>query len=209
MIKDLIGKLTDAFLKDEKSNIGKLFLIVDEQLTALKSALITAENWRDIDAAKGKALDLLGDNVSQDRGRATDEIYRVLIRGKIARNVSDGTTNRIIEALAKTLNCKPSEIHIVSSKENIEDEPAAIIVKKAPIEALSKVGMSATQFSNIVQKTVAAGVRVAYVDLNGTFRFSSSANSIETSQYGFSTDGTDGGTLGGIFQPEDDYPLPI
>ncbi|MCY8114825.1 hypothetical protein MOC36_19575, partial [Bacillus spizizenii] len=76
MIKDLIGKLTDAFLKDEKSNIGKLFLIVDEQLTALKSALITAENWRDIDAAKGKALDLLGDNVSQDRGRATDEIYR-------------------------------------------------------------------------------------------------------------------------------------
>ncbi|CAF1772101.1 MULTISPECIES: DUF2612 domain-containing protein [Bacillus] len=209
MIKDLIGKLTDAFLKDEKSNIGKLFLIVDEQLTALKSALITAENWRDIDAAKGKALDLLGDNVSQDRGRATDEIYRVLIRGKIARNVSDGTTNRIIEALAKTLNCKPSEIHIVSSKENNEDEPAAIIVKKAPIEALSKVGMSATQFSNIVQKTVAAGVRVAYVDLNGTFRFSSSANSIETSQYGFSTDGTDGGTLGGIFQPEDDYPLPI
>lgn len=209
MIKDLIGKLTDAFLKDEKSNIGKLFLIVDEQLTALKSALITAENWRDIDAAKGKALDLLGDNVSQDRGRATDEIYRVLIRGKIARNVSDGTTNRIIEALAKTLNCKPSEIHIVSSKENNEDEPAAIIVKKAPIEALSKVGMSATQFSNIVQKTVAAGVRVAYVDLNGTLRFSSSANSIETSQYGFSTDGTDGGTLGGIFQPEDDYPLPI
>ncbi|KIN30946.1 hypothetical protein ABEV77_10245 [Bacillus subtilis] len=209
MNKDLIGKLTDAFLKDEKSNIGKLFLIVDEQLTALKSALITAENWRDIDAAKGKALDLLGDNVSQDRGRATDEIYRVLIRGKVARNVSDGTTNRIIEALAKTLNCKPSEIHIVSSKENNEDEPAAIIVKKAPIEALSKVGMSATQFSNIVQKTVAAGVRVAYVDLNGTFRFSSSANSIETSQYGFSTDGTDGGTLGGIFQPEDDYPLPI
>ncbi|MCY8061590.1 DUF2612 domain-containing protein [Bacillus spizizenii] len=209
MIKDLIGKLTDAFLKDEKSNIGKLFLIVDEQLTALKSALITAENWRDIDAAKGKALDLLGDNVSQNRGRATDEIYRVLIRGKVARNVSDGTTNRIIEALAKTLNCKPSEIHIVSSKENNEDEPAAIIVKKAPIEALSKVGMSATQFSNIVQKTVAAGVRVAYVDLNGTFRFSSSANSIETSQYGFSTDGTDGGTLGGIFQPEDDYPLPI
>lgn len=209
MIKDLIGKLTDAFLKDEKSNIGKLFLIVDKQLTALKSALITAENWRDIDAAKGKALDLLGDNVSQDRGRATDEIYRVLIRGKVARNVSDGTTNRIIEALAKTLNCKPSEIHIVSSKENNEDEPAAIIVKKAPIEALSKVGMSATQFSNIVQKTVAAGVRVAYVDLNGTFRFSSSADSIETSQYGFSTDGTDGGTLGGIFQPEDDYPLPI
>ncbi|MCY8103426.1 hypothetical protein [Bacillus mojavensis] len=209
MIKDLIGKLADAFLKDEKSNIGKLFLIVDEQLTALKSALITAENWRDIDAAKGKALDLLGDNVSQDRGRATDEIYRVLIRGKVARNVSDGTTNRIIEALAKTLNCKPSEIHIVSSKENNEDEPAAIIVKKASIEALSKVGMSATQFSNIVQKTVAAGVRVAYVDLNGTFRFSSSANSIETSQYGFSTDGTDGGTLGGIFQPEDDYPLPI
>ncbi|MFU1714166.1 hypothetical protein ACM392_01230 [Bacillus amyloliquefaciens] len=209
MIKDLIGKLTDAFLKDEKSNIGKLFLIVDEQLTALKNSLTTTEQWRDIDAARGKSLDLLGDNVAQDRGRATDEIYRVLIRGKVARNASDGTTNRIIEALAKTLNCKPSEINIVSSKENNQDEPAAIIVKKAPIEALSKVGMSETQFSNIVQKTVAAGVRVAYVDLNGTFCFSSSASTIETSQYGFSSDGKDGGTLGGIFRPEDDYPLPI
>ncbi|UUT26294.1 hypothetical protein NRF11_13805 [Bacillus velezensis] len=60
MIKDLIGKLTDAFLKDEKSNIGKLFLIVDEQLTALKNSLTTAEQWRDIDAARGKSLDLLG-----------------------------------------------------------------------------------------------------------------------------------------------------
>ncbi|WP_230113504.1 hypothetical protein [Bacillus velezensis] len=94
------------------------------------------------------------------------------------------------------MNCKQSEINIVSSKENNQDEPAAIIVKKAPIEALSRVGMSETQFSNIVQKTVAAGVRVAYVDLNGTFCFSSSASTIETSEYGFSSDGKDGGTLG-------------
>ncbi|MEH7801032.1 hypothetical protein V7274_10470 [Bacillus pumilus] len=209
MIKDLISKLTDAFQKDEKSNIGKLFLIVDEQLTAARKTLTTAEKWRDIDNAKGRGLDLIGDNVAQNRGRATDEIYRVLIRGKVARNISDGTTNRIIEALAKTLNCAYDEINIFTVKEDNEDEPAAIIVKKAPLEALNKVGMSATQFSSIVQKTVAAGVRVAYINLNGTFSFSSIPNEIETSQFGFSSDGIDGGTLGGIFEPEDDYPLPI
>lgn len=166
MIKELINKLTDAFQKDEKSNIGKLFLIVDEQLTAARKTLTTAEKWRDIDNAKGRGLDLIGDNVAQNRGRATDEIYRVLIRGKVARNISDGTTNRIIEALAKTLNCGYDEINIFTVKEDNEDEPAAIIVKKAPLEALNKVGMSATQFSSIVQKTVAAGVRVAYINLN-------------------------------------------
>ncbi|MEH7651205.1 hypothetical protein [Bacillus safensis] len=209
MIKDLINRLTDAFQKDEKSNIGKLFLIVDEQLTAVRKTLTTAEKWRDIDNAKGHGLDLIGDNVAQNRGRATDEIYRVLIRGKVARNISDGTTNRIIEALAKTLNCAYEEINIYTVKEDNEDEPAAIIVKKAPLEALNKVGMSATQFSSIVQKTVAAGVRVVYINLNGTFRFSSIPDEIETSQFGFSSDETDGGTLGGIFEPEDDYPLPI
>ncbi|ASN70244.1 hypothetical protein 10F3_59 [uncultured Caudovirales phage] len=209
MIKDLISKLTDAFQKDEKSNIGKLFLIVDEQLTAARKTLTTAEKWRDIDNAKGRGLDLIGDNVAQNRGRATDEIYRVLIRGKVARNISDGTTNRIIEALAKTLNCAYEEINIYTVKEDNEDEPAAIIVKKAPLEALNKVGMSATQFSSIVQKTVAAGVRVAYINLNGTFSFSSIPDEIETSPFGFSSDGKDGGTLGGIFEPEDDYPLPI
>ncbi|WP_224930519.1 DUF2612 domain-containing protein [Bacillus safensis] len=209
MIKDLISKLTDAFQKDEKSNIGKLFLIVDEQLTAARKTLTIAEKWRDIDNAKGRGLDLIGDNVAQNRGRATDEIYRVLIRGKVARNISDGTTNRIIEALAKTLNCAYEEINIYTVKEDNDNEPAAIIVKKAPLEALNKIGMSATQFSSIVQKTVAAGVRVAYINLNGTFRFSSIPDEIETSQFGFSSDETDGGTLGGIFEPEDDYPLPI
>lgn len=209
MIKDLVSKLTDAFQKDEKSNIGKLFLIVDEQLTAARKTLTTAEKWCDIDNAKGRGLDLIGDNVAQNRGRATDEIYRVLIRGKVARNISDGTTNRIIEALAKTLNCAYEEINIYTMKEDNEDEPTAIIVKKAPLEALNKIGMSATQFSSIVQKTVAAGVRVAYINLNGTFSFSSIPDEIETSQFGFSSDGIDGGTLGGIFEPEDDYPLPI
>ncbi|MCY7680136.1 DUF2612 domain-containing protein [Bacillus pumilus] len=209
MIKDLINRLTDAFQKDEKSNIGKLFLIVDEQLTAVRKTLTVAEKWRDIDNAKGRGLDLIGDNVAQNRGRATDEIYRVLIRGKIARNISDGTTNRIIEALSKTLNCEYNEINIYTVKEDGENEPAAIIVKRAPLEALNKVGMSATQFSSIVQKTVAAGVRVAYINLNGTFSFSSIPDEIETSQFGFSSDGIDGGTLGGIFEPEDDYPLPI
>lgn len=200
--------LTDAFAKSEKSNIGKLFIIVDEQITAIKTALERAEEWRDLDKAKGQTLDLLGDNISQLRGRATDEVFRVLIRGKAARNVSDGTVNRIVGALAKTLNCPHDQIHIVSSIEEEEDEPAAIIVKRAPIESLIQVGLSQNQFSQMVQRTVAGGVRVAYVNLSGSFYFSSSSE-IETSDVGFSSNGEDGGTLGALFRPDDDYPLPI
>ncbi|MBC6153410.1 hypothetical protein HB834_17370, partial [Listeria booriae] len=84
-VRDFLGKLSDAFTKSEKSNIGKLFIIVDQQISVLTSALEKTEEWRDIDNAGGKTLNKLGENVGQDRGRATDEVYRVLIRGKVAR----------------------------------------------------------------------------------------------------------------------------
>ncbi|PAE96786.1 hypothetical protein [Shouchella clausii] len=204
MVKELLSKLTDAFTKNERSNIGKLFLIIDEQLESAKAALLLTEEWRDLNNARGTTLDLIGANVNQLRGRANDPIYRVLIRGKIARNVSDGTINKMVDALAKTLNCPHEDIQIVSMIADKQDEPAAIVVKRAPIEALAAAGLTATQFTNIVQRTTMAGIRVAYVDLNGTFRFSSHPTELETSEFGF-----DLGTLGGIFQPEDEVPLPI
>ncbi|MBG9783595.1 hypothetical protein [Shouchella lehensis] len=204
MVKDLLSKLTDAFTKSEKSNIGKLFLVIDEQLESVKSALIRTEEWRDLNNAKGSTLDEIGVNVNQLRGRANDPVFRVLIRGKIARNVSDGTINKMVNALAKTLNCPHEVIQIVSMIEDNQEEPAAIVVKRAPIEALAAAGLTATQFTNIVQATTMAGVRVAYVDLNGTFRFSTHPTEIEVSEYGF-----DFGSLGGIFQPEEEIPLPI
>ena len=201
--------LVDAITKNEDSNIGKLFTIVDEQLTDIDDTLNTMEEWIQIDKAQGKALDDIGEDLNQYRGKATDEIYRVMIRGKMARSVSDGTINSMIDALSKTLNCKPTDIQIASSIELGEGEPNSIVVKKAPLEALNKIGLSANQFVQFVEQVVPGDASVARVNLEGTFSFAS-GSTVESSEFGFADiDGTTGGTFGGVFTSSDDYILPI
>ncbi|EAD1138806.1 hypothetical protein AR000_08785 [Listeria monocytogenes] len=211
-VKDFLSKLTDAFTKSEKSSIGKLFIIVDQQISVLTSALEKTEEWRDIDNAGGKTLNKLGENVGQDRGRATDEVYRVLIRGKVARNASDGTINKIILAISKSLDCNYNDIQIINandSNSSDEHEPAAIIIKKIPLSALNAVGLSTNQFLQIVNSLKSGGVRVAYINLEGSFSFSKGRTE-EISNEGFSKlNQLVGGTLGGLFTPENDFKLPI
>ncbi|MGG1291363.1 hypothetical protein ABE218_08410 [Bacillus smithii] len=209
MLKDLLNMLVDALTKNEDSNIGKLFTIVDEQLTDIDVTLNTMEEWIQVDKAQGKALDDIGEDLNQYRGKATDEIYRVMIRGKMARSVSDGTINSMIDALSKTLNCKPTDIQIASSIELGEGEPNSIVVKKAPLEALNKIGLSANQFVQFVEQVVPGDAFVARVNLEGTFSFAS-GSTVESSEFGFADiDGTTGGTFGGVFTSSDDYILPI
>lgn len=207
-LSDFFSKLPDAFNKSENSNIGKLLQIISEQLDNVKQTLESVEEWRDIDNASGTPLDLLGYNVGQNRGLATDEIYRVMIRAKNARMISDGTANKIIKALAASLNCSVSDINVKFGYE-LEGDPAVVSITKAPLTALNAIGMSTDQFIQIVSNVVAGGIGVGNISLEGTFSFAS-GNTVETSDTGFADiGGTTGGTLGGVFTPSNDYQLPI
>lgn len=209
-INKLAKLLPDVFKKDGASNIGKLLLIFEDQIDHVRALLEKTATWRDIEKAKGSTLDELGANVGQFRGKSPDEVYRVLIRGKVARNCSDGTINKMLHALATSLNCPPSEIQIVSANETEDEkEVAAIIIKKAPLTYLNKSGISISQFLQIAESISSGGVRMAYVNLEGTFSFAS-GKTIEKSNEGFADiNGTVGGTLGGVFMPDDDYKLPL
>jgi len=209
MSKKLKDYLPDVFNR-ENSNILKLFEIFELEIKELNDLLHKIAKWRSIDEAQGKSLDELGANVGQARGKTTDEIYRVLIRGKIARNTSDGTIDKMLHAISTSLNCQPSDIHIVAANETIDEkEPACIIIKKAPLDSLNSSGLSINQFLQIVESISAGGVRIAYVHLEGSFSFSST-NDLESSVEGFADiEGTVGGTLGGVFIPAEDYKLPI
>ncbi|KHD86381.1 hypothetical protein NG54_03455 [Heyndrickxia ginsengihumi] len=209
MLKEMLNMLVSVFVKDEDSNIGKLITIASEQLADASETLKTIEEWISIDNAVGKGLDDIGDDLNQYRGKATDEIYRVMIKGKIARSLSDGTINSMIDALSKTLNCSPSEIQLVSSIELGEGEPNAIIVNKAPLNALNKIGLSASQFVQFVEQVVPGDASVSRVNLEGTFSFAIGSD-IEVSEDGFADiNGATGGTFGGVFTPSEDYILPL
>jgi hypothetical protein len=193
----------------KKPNFSSLFTIINDQVQDLNDTLDTMEQWMDIDKAEGVVLDEIGSDVNQYRGQATDEIYRMMIRGKKARSSSDGTINSMIESLSKTLNCDPSQMQILSSIEAGEGEPAAIVIKKIPIITLNQVGMSANQFMQFVEQVVPGDARVSHVNLDGTFRFSSMLNEVENSPDGLSSDGSDGGTLSGVLVTATDIQLPI
>lgn len=208
--RDFLKLLPDIFDRRKESNVGKLFDLVSEQFELVSSLLNQIEQWRGIDDAKGTTLDQLGANVGQYRGKTNDELYRILIRGKLLRNYSDGTTNRILRALSYSLSCPPSDIQLVYAHETADEkEPAAIIIKKAPLTYLNKSGLTVAQFMQIVESITAGGVRVSYVNLEGTFSFAS-GKTVEISDEGFADiEGTIGGELGGVFLPSDDYELPL
>ncbi|KIL72513.1 hypothetical protein SD77_3486 [Bacillus badius] len=184
-------------------------MIVDSEIEQAKAALLKTEEWRSLDNAKGSTLDLLGGNVGQERGKSSDEIYRVLIRGKEALNRSDGTINKIIEVLSVTLDCSSSEINLYSLKERGIDEPAAIIITKAPLDALNRIGLTPAQFTQIVQKTTLAGVRVDSVEFNGTFEFGTTAMETDPAAGFADIEGTTGGYFGLVFVPSQEEELPF
>lgn len=206
---DSIRKVPDAFKKKSTSTNGKLILILTEQVDTLTETFQTIENWRDIDQAEGKALDLLGKTFGQYRGKSTDEMLRVLIKARIARNRSDGTFNSMLDALARALSTSPNTIKLKALY--ADGEPAAIRIEGIPLEALNKAGLSVAQFGYIAQQVVVAGISIAAINLSGTFSLSSQANVSETStDFGLAPlDQSTGGTLGASFEPNANVTLPI
>ncbi|MCM3598724.1 DUF2612 domain-containing protein [Metabacillus idriensis] len=207
---DMIRKLTDVYAKSTNSNVGKFILLISEQIDKLKETFNKIESWRDVNQAEGKTLDFMGEGRGQKRGQASDEIMRVLIKARIARQNSDGTMNGIIRALALSLNTDPSTIKIKALYDEAVPTPAALMIQELPIDALNRVGLTVGQFGLIAQEVVSAGIKVDSIQLEGTFRFSSDPNAIETSPDGFSDDTqSNGGTLSATFDPSTDTKLPI
>lgn len=208
-VKDLLSRLPDYFDKRSESTLGKLLAIVAEQLAKLEETQERIRLWRDIETAKGPTLDRIGVNVGQPRGVATDEVYRILLKSKIARNRSTGDINTIIRVLSVALSCPPSDVKIEEMWEAETSEPAAIALIQLPLDRLNQAGMDPIQFARIVQRTVAAGVRVGAIELSGTFEFGMIDEPPDSGKGFVDETGVTGGTLGAVYAPSQNIDLPI
>ncbi|MHA7580389.1 hypothetical protein ACX12E_08320 [Paenibacillus vandeheii] len=208
---DLIRKLTDVFTKNPESNIGKLLRIVSDPINDLKQGFEKIEQWRDIDQAKGTTLDLIGGNVGQKRGAASDDVYRIMIKSKIARNLSKGDVNTIIRVIALAVGASYSDIKITQKfHDPLDPEPAAISLMRLPLERLASSGIELNQFVQIISKTVAAGVSVQSIELQGTFEFGGLPESYDAATgLGDVNDESIGGSLGAVYQAGTNTDLPI
>lgn len=209
--KDIVSRFVDYFKKDSASNIAKLMHIFSDQLLQLQETTERVGDWRDIDNAQGKALDDIGSNVNQPRGKATDEVYRILLKSKIARNLSDGSINTIINVIAVALSVPTSQIRIVEKwHDELEPEPAALKLIEMPLQRINEAGLDPVNFVRIIQKTVAAGVKVQAIELSGTFEFGDLSKSIDVNRgFGDIENEMKGGYLGAVYTPAQDNELPI
>lgn len=196
----MVRRLPDTYNKEQESRITRLFRIVGQQVTELQRTLRTTERQRDIDQARGATLDAIGRNVSQGRSGLSDAAYRVMIKAKIARNLSPGDVDGIKHTVAAMLNIKADDVGVRQMWLATPPEPAAVEVH-APLHALERFGLSPEQFATIVQSIVAAGVR-ASTWLGGTFELSEELE--QDAERGLADDEmTFGGTLSGYYDLDD------
>lgn len=207
-VKDIMSLFTDHFRKDKDSNLYKLISLFSDELKLIKDTNALMVEWRDIDKAKGKTLDLVGKNLNQARGVANDEVYRILLKSKIARNLSDGTVDTIINVIATALSAEKEEIKIVEGWEVDESARPSIKVMQLPLATLVSSGMNQLDFIRIVQKTVASGVRVEQIELEGTFKLSDEYVD-DALGLAFAYDDGTGGTLSELYSTESINQLPI
>lgn len=158
-VKQLVSLFTDHFRKDEESNTYKLMQLFSEELQLLEETNNRIIEWRNIDKAEGKQLDLIGQNVVQPRGTATDEVYRIVLKTKVAQNLADGTLNGLIRAIAYVLQVDKKEIQ-VREMWSILNMPAALAIEAIPIDKITAANLTNDEFENILQSLVAGGIKL-------------------------------------------------
>lgn len=209
-VESIMRRFASFLRKNPNSNLSKLMTIFSEQLQEIEGDNQRIKEWRDIDKAEGKGLDMIGDIVRQPRGATTDEIYRVLLKAKNAQAYSDGTVNSVIKVISLALDIDPTEFKVSPKWNDPSDpEPAAVKVLEIPLKRLNEVGLSLNQFGRLVENTLSAGVRLENIELAGTFTFGGIP--IETDpNAGFADlEGTTGGHFGAVFSSSNEQDLPI
>lgn len=197
--------LPDAYRKDKDSNNYKILEVERDAVSQLNAMLNQIYEITDLENATGKTLDLYGEKIGQDRGKATDEQYRVLIRAKAVRNLVNGSYQTICDAMCATFGCDKSAIKFVDT-----DKPCHIEATVFPIVEIAEAGFTASQAMAIIKSLLPICVTLEPIFIEGSFVFSDVENDIDENA-GF-TDvegGTIGGVFGSIYGTTDEIVLPI
>jgi hypothetical protein len=80
-----------------KKNVEALVSsLISSPVQKLEDAIFTLQGLLDIDNSDGFMLDIIGKLVGRDRAGLDDDVYRIFIKGQIARNISAGTAENLI-----------------------------------------------------------------------------------------------------------------
>lgn len=195
--------LPDAFRKTKESNNAKILEIEKSALDKLRETISAVYDSLDIDKATGKSLDLFGDMVGQNRGTATDEQYRAMIKSKICRNLANADHNSIINAICVVFSCEPSDVLLVEA-----EEPCVVTLEKVPYAALAASNIDSVTATKIIAGLMPAGVRLESLNFAGTFEFAATATEYDAEKGFGNIEQTIGGYLG-LLSDSEGTDLPV
>lgn len=205
----VVGWLPDSYAKGTASNNYKLFNCIMPEYDLLKETFSEMRKVLDIDYAYGGTLDKIATNVNQVRGSTSDIVLRTLIKAKIAADMSEGTIKTLLDVIGFIIGDYNNKSQIIELYDDPENPESAAFQVIAPIEGIIDAGISLGQFVQLIVNIKAAGVRVS-ADLQGTFEFGEIEEYGPEYDTGFSDDTqTEGGSLGVLYDPDEDDPLPI
>ncbi|MGP1567994.1 MAG: hypothetical protein ACTTHM_04700 [Peptoanaerobacter stomatis] len=127
-LKNMITRLTSNYNKNESSNVYKLFSIISSEIESLKAVFDKIESWRSIRNAEGTTLDLIGEDIMQDRQGMSDEQYRPMLRFKSSLNKSATDINSVNTTLKSITDNAFIRIHEGYNYRDI-NEPASIMIE--------------------------------------------------------------------------------
>lgn len=198
-----VNNLPDCFRKDRDSNNFKILEIEKQTVNEFRATLQEIFDSLDLDKAKGATLDLYGEVVGQERGRATDEQYRIMIKAKLLRNLSNGSHSSILDCLAKTLNCDKSEIEIKEA-----DDPCSVEIT-VPLNIIVSADFTSSQITALIKTLLPVGVSLQSYLYEGTFEFGASETDYDEEKGFSNAEGTIGGYFGATGGDSQEIILPI
>lgn len=198
-----VKNLPDAYSKSADSNNAKILQIEKTAQDGLLESIAVVSDSLDIDKATGHTLDLYGEMIGQNRGRATDEQYRVLLKAQIVRNLTNTDFNGVINAICATFGCAPSDILLVEV-----DGTTAVRIDQLPISALNNSNIEFETAVQIIEKLMPVGVTLESLNFSGTFEFGSTEMEYDEAKGFADVAQTIGGSLG-MLPTANKNPLPV
>ena len=188
---DYVKNLPDAYRKTPDSNNAKILEIERHEVSQLRESIADIYDSLDIDKATGKTLDLYGDMLGQKRGKANDGQYRIILKNRILRNLTNGDYNSVIKAICLVFGCNPSEVQLAEAA----DRPS-VELKGLPYSAINACGLTPEDAIKIVFNLIPVGVKTESIMFEGTFEFGAETIEIDAAKGFGNIEQTTGGYFG-------------
>lgn len=184
-VTEALDRLVEQF-KHETNMQGVVTSFVN-QIQDLEDSGWELFTERSLTTAIGAQLDGVGSIVGEDRENRSDDEYRLAIRVRILRNLSESTPEDILEIF---------NLYRPGVYKLIENPPAALSL--IPQEALTPSDPTPQQFAQLLDDIKGAGIGNAFIyggyDVGYAFQFASGDTLESSALKGF---GNDTGTTGG------------